>query len=138
MTRRIVLALVLGLYLVLVGVITLDPSPPDTTKNPVVLWITDVTPLTYGAVEFLANIAMFVPIGVLVTLLSRRWWMAAVVGFALTCAIEFTQTFLPARFPDVQDIFANTLGAVLGCLAVTAVRRIRAFRATTSTATVPN
>jgi len=104
----------------------------------VVLWITDVTPLTYGAVEFLANIAMFVPIGVLVTLLSRRWWMAAVVGFALTCAIEFTQTFLPARFPDVQDIFANTLGAVLGCLAVTAVRRIRASRATTSTATVPN
>ena len=138
MTRRIVLSAALGLYLVLVGVITLDPSPPDTTKNPVVLWITDVTPLTYGAVEFLANIAMFVPIGLLVTLLSRRWWVAAVVGLALTCAIEFTQTFLPARFPDVQDIFANTLGAVLGSLAVAGVRCVGASRARKVTEESPN
>ncbi|MGV8882281.1 MAG: VanZ family protein [Rhodoglobus sp.] len=133
MTRRIVLAVGLGLYLIVVGFITLDPAPPDTTKNPVVLWITAATPLTYGAVEFLANIAMFVPIGVLVTLLSRRWWMAAAVGFALTCAIELTQMFLPARFPDVQDIFANTSGAVLGSLAVAAVRFLRDFRATKAT-----
>jgi glycopeptide antibiotics resistance protein len=128
-TRRIVLAVALGLYLVFVGFITLDPAPPDTAKNPVVLWITHVTPLTYGAVEFLANIAMFVPIGVLVTLLSRHCWMAPVVGLALTCAIEITQMFLPARFPDLQDVFANTLGAVLGSLAVAGVRFVRASRA---------
>ena len=118
MTRRVVLTVALGLYLVFVGIITLDPAPPDTAKNPLVLWVIDVTPLTYVAVEFLANIAMFVPIGVLVTLLSHRWWIAVAVGIALTCGIEFTQMFLPARFPDVQDIFANTLGAVLGALGV--------------------
>ena len=65
--------------------------------------------------EFTANIAMFVPVGLLFLLLvgRRRWWLALAGGVALTCAIEFAQIFLPGRFSDVRDILANSLARCL-------------------------
>ena len=42
---------------------------------------------------------------------------------ALTCAIEFTQLFLPGRFSDVRDILANSLGALLGVIVGLMLRR---------------
>ncbi|TFD20577.1 VanZ family protein [Cryobacterium sp. TMT4-10] len=112
-------------YLAFVGWVTLGPQPLNTSNNGWLLralgffarhdstdWI------TYGRVEFAANIGMFIPIGVFLVLLfgRRQWWLAIVVGVALTCSIEFTQQFLPTRYPDLRDLVANTAGAVLGVL----------------------
>ena len=71
---------------------------------------------TYTAFEFLANIALFVPLGALIAVAwpSLRLWHIALLGLATSGAIELGQTMLPSRFPTVSDIIANTTGAAIG------------------------
>ena len=111
---RPILAIALAAYLLFVGWVTLNPAPPNPARNELLLAVLRVVPISYEALEVMANVGMFVPIGVLITILSRHWWVALVVGIALTCGIEFTQQFLPARFPSVSDLVANSSGALLG------------------------
>ncbi|WP_181429150.1 VanZ family protein [Curtobacterium sp. MCSS17_008] len=75
--------------------------------------------LGYDAVEFTANVLFFVPFGFFVLLLfgARAWWVGMLGGLVASCAIETVQAlFLPARFASVDDVLANTSGAVLGVL----------------------
>ncbi|POH62230.1 VanZ family protein [Cryobacterium zongtaii] len=75
--------------------------------------------VNYALVEFTANIALFLPVGLLgvVLLGSARWWMAVLAGFAASSLIELGQlVFLPARFATPLDVLANTIGAALGAL----------------------
>lgn len=70
---------------------------------------------TYFLINFWGNIAMFLPIGFFPALLWRRgrWWKALLTGAGLSLAIELCQ--LPtARGTDIDDLWLNTLGAVLG------------------------
>jgi glycopeptide antibiotics resistance protein len=60
---------------------------------------------TYVRVEFLASVAMFLPIGVNV-----------ISGVLLTLTIEFAQRFIPGCVSDLRDLVANSLGTVLGVL----------------------
>lgn len=88
----------------------------------------------YAHIEFGANIVLFVPVGVLIALLLPRWewWLAPIIGLALSLAIEFGQALLlPQRFATPLDVLANTTGATVGALIVTAIRlALRARRAT--------
>ena len=73
----------------------------------------------YSTVEFTANIALFVPLGVVVVLLVGldRWWWGAVAGLVASSTIELGQlVFLPGRFASADDVLANTTGAVIGAL----------------------
>ncbi|MEO6201175.1 MAG: VanZ family protein [Cryobacterium sp.] len=73
----------------------------------------------YRTIEFGANIALFVPVGLFITILAgaQRWWLGLFVGFAASCTIEFGQlVFLPARFATINDVVANTAGAAAGAL----------------------
>ncbi|CEA07541.1 VanZ like family protein [Arthrobacter saudimassiliensis] len=75
----------------------------------------------YGLVEAAANVALFVPLGLLGAVwLGRRWaWSAALWGAAASAGIELVQEMLlPARHGTVQDVLANSLGACLGALLV--------------------
>ena len=123
--RQPVLSSVTLAYLAFVGWVTLGPQPLDRGNNELLLRALglfsrhDATDwITYGRVEFAANIAMFIPIGVFLLLLfgRRLWWLAIALGLLLTGSIEFTQQFLPTRYPDVRDLVANGGGAVLGVL----------------------
>lgn len=79
----------------------------------------------YAHLEFGANIVMFVPLGVLIALLLPRWewWLAPIIGLALSLAIEFGQALLlPERFATPLDVLANTAGATIGALVVTGFR----------------
>ena len=89
--------------------------------------------LRYSAIEFGANIALFVPVGLFVVLLAgaRRWKLGILVGFAATCTIELGQlVFLTGRVATPYDVVANTGGAVIGALlavaALAVLRRVRA------------
>ncbi len=137
MTRhRRPLAALTTAYLALVGWITLGPQPLDGDGQALLARVVDAVAdvpllawLDVPMVEFAANIAMFAPVGLLFVLLlgRRRWWLAVLAGLALTCAIEFTQQFLPTRVPDPRDLLANGLGAALGAgAAVLAIRHRRA------------
>ncbi|MEO8219685.1 MAG: VanZ family protein, partial [Specibacter sp.] len=75
----------------------------------------------YRKVEFAANILLFVPFGIILTLrLHRRLWLLAVVlAAAVSGAVELAQMiFLPERVPAWSDIVANTAGALIGALLV--------------------
>lgn len=81
---------------------------------------------TYTVLEFLANIALFVPFGLLLALgWSRlKTWHLAVLGLVTSGVIEFVQLFLSTRFSTVSDLIANTAGAVVGCLFVRVLGRL--------------
>ncbi|WP_456786649.1 VanZ family protein [Cellulomonas sp. P5_C5] len=134
-SRRVTVA-ALVVYLALVARITLWPEPaPDETFD-LVRAALDLLrslglPLTYSGLEFAANIAMFVPFGVLVGLLTppRRVWLVIGAGAATSVAIELAQlAFLPERVSDPRDVVANTLGTAIGVglLTLTRLARVRA------------
>jgi glycopeptide antibiotics resistance protein len=137
-----VLSVVTFLYLGVVGWVTLGPQPLDEGTDSLVWQLIAFFSrypslhVTYSSLEFAANVAMFVPVGLFFLLLlgRRRWWLAILLGIGLTCAIEFTQLFLPGRVSDPRDVLSNSVGAFVGvmiALIVTwpaAVRRARERR----------
>ena len=75
--------------------------------------------MTYSVIEFTANVALFVPIGLLVALTFRslRWWHVVGGAAILAALAETAQALLrPERFGTVQDVAANTTGAAIGFL----------------------
>ena len=76
----------------------------------------------------LLNIGMFVPLGVLLPLLSgklRKWQLMLPAGFLTTLTIEIIQYATCRGLCDVDDLFANTLGAMIGYWLVMAGLSIR-------------
>ncbi len=123
--RHPYLSLTTFAYLGFVAWVTLGPQPIDG-GNDAVLWRAlrffsrhEVTHwITYQRLEFLANVGMFIPVGMFFLLLfgRRMWFVAVFAGVALTASIEFVQIFLPDRVSDVSDIIANSLGTLIGVL----------------------
>jgi len=107
----------LGLYLTAVVVVLLAP----VSYAQIVGWITERVhaliggaPFGAGWIEFSANIAIFVPLGFLLTALFRRHWLGVVIALTMSAAAEGIQGLIPSREASVRDIVANTLGAALG------------------------
>lgn len=67
--------------------------------------------------ELQANIALFVPYGILLPTAFRRlrWWAVDLIGIGTTVLIELVQPFFGRSF-DVDDIAANSMGAIIGCI----------------------
>lgn len=111
-------------YLAFVVYITLGPVPWRTEPNEAPsgfltpeAWLRAETWTTGSTFEILANVALFVPVGVLFRLLMRGlpWWPPLLLAIALTVGIEFLQVPLE-RVSDPRDLVANTAGAVTGVL----------------------
>ena len=68
----------------------------------------------------LLNTAMFMPFGALLPLLwrpFRRWYAALAAGLGLSLAVEIVQYAAALGLADVDDLFCNALGTMLGwCL----------------------
>lgn len=83
----------------------------DLARNPMVL-------------QIVANVVLFVPLGVLLRVRARRGVVvAALAGFAISMAIELTQyTGIWGLYPcayryfDIGDLIANPTGAVAGSI----------------------
>lgn len=74
---------------------------------------------TGSVMEVILNILVFIPAGLLLPHIVHRidrWWKAALTGFALSLAIEVIQLVTHLGFFDIDDLFDNTLGALLGWL----------------------
>lgn len=70
----------------------------------------------YFIINFLGNIILFIPIGVLVPLLWKTSFRRTVfIGFGASLTIETCQLFL-SRGTDVDDLILNTAGVLLGAL----------------------
>ncbi len=103
----------LGYFALVILVITLSPfdfAPFDRMRLSLHMVPSDI----------LANVVMFLPLGVLLRILERsrpstRWstvWLAAVFSLA----IETAQLFIRDRYVSPVDVATNTLGAYLGAL----------------------
>ena len=81
--------------------------------------------ISYFLINFVGNIVMFMPIGLFLPLLWRNmpFWKVCLLGLLCSLGIELCQ--LPvARGTDVDDLWLNTLGAVLGYLLYLLLRAI--------------
>ncbi|MBN9177802.1 MAG: VanZ family protein [Microbacterium sp.] len=106
-------------YGVVVALIGFWPVPVDSGAGPLLRAVTAVFPVaTYERIEFGANVLMFVPLGLLLTiLLPQSRWLVMPIAFVATVVLESGQAIaLSARTPSVLDIIANTAGACLGIL----------------------
>lgn len=130
--RRGLLRVVFLLYIGVLAAVVFWPSPVDAGSADTLQSLLDTLhrhglPRTvdYAVVESAANVALFVPFGLLgaACLSERAAWLAAAAGAALSCAVEAGQyLLLPDRYATLNDVLANTLGAALGTLAVYAFR----------------
>ncbi|OAE02761.1 teicoplanin resistance protein VanZ [Arthrobacter sp. OY3WO11] len=84
----------------------------------------------YRFVEASANVALFVPVGVVSSLAfpGWLWWRIGLFGLLISCCMELGQLlFLHNRFPSALDLVTNTSGSVIGALLAAAVlERLRA------------
>ena len=125
--RHPFLSLLTLLYLGFVGLVTLTPGEeqPDYAglAGRVLARLErypDLDPLTgrlsVERIEFLANIGLFVPLGVFLLLLvgSRLWLVALAAGIVVTSMIENIQREIPGRVPDPRDVAANSIGTFVG------------------------
>lgn len=72
------------------------------------------------------NVVLFVPLGLLLPCCWEgfdRIGHAALFGFLFSLAIELSQ-LLNFRVTDIDDLIANTLGAVIGCLIFLVLRAV--------------
>lgn len=122
--RMVALAL-LGATVVVAGVIVFSPGPPAPTgqsalRRWAVVWrLSGLQPaLSYGTVEWAANVLMFLPIGFFAAAAAEPRYRARLVPLAAagSTLIETAQLFLPGRVSSVSDVIANTLGTLLGLL----------------------
>jgi len=124
--RRPVAVALLGLYSALVVVVIGWPTPIDRYQEDTIsrvlrglhAWGLPVW-FDYSALEFTANIGMFVPLAFLLGLALpvRLGWVPFVAGPAVSIAIEVAQlVLLPERFATPRDVLSNSIGALIGGL----------------------
>jgi len=123
--RHPILSFVTVLYLAAVAWITLGPQPLDAHGVDLLERVIAVLQrhaatdwVTYSRVEFAANIAMFVPMGLFFLLLMGRryWWLAVLLCLVATVSIETAQQGIPGRISDPRDIVSNTFGGAVGVI----------------------
>ena len=123
--RHPLLSVLTGGYLAFVAWLTLTPQVDAAAHISVIYRVLDalhrhgyLLSIDDSELEFLANIALFVPVGIFLLLLfgTRLWWVAVAASFALTLFIETAQRGIPGRVSDARDLVANGLGAVIGVL----------------------
>ena len=117
-------------FLAAIAVITVTPGPPDAIgQRDLIAFLarahTQGLPqwVTFGKLEFGANVLMFVPIGLFGALaLSRARWLIVPAAVAMSAVIEAVQAAgLPARDGTARDVIANGVGALIGYLVATVV-----------------
>ena len=97
--------------LVLIGVATLTPSP--STPVTADLWCIACGEL--GALDVLANIVMFAPLGFALALATNRRWLSVAICIGTTVLVESLQVkVVVGRDASLSDVLANSLGGLIG------------------------
>lgn len=93
---------------------------------------------SYGAIESgridllaenIMNVVVFVPVGFLLSCVSRhlKWWMVLFFGFGISVSIEALQYFFYKGFSEVDDVIHNTIGCAIGIMMVAVLKGIWKF-----------
>lgn len=96
----------------------------NTIENPAIhrdlLWSYNTNQAPFMTTDSVYNILVFIPIGILVGVVSSRYKLlnAFMVGLFVSETIECLQLIYKKGSFDVDDLFNNTLGAFIGGLLV--------------------
>src|ERR1051325_2403630 len=70
-----------------------------------------------GTADFVANILLFVPLGLGLGFAGVSWRRATVIAAAASTSIELAQYFIiTGRFATLGDVVSNTIGGSLGAM----------------------
>jgi VanZ family protein len=125
-----VLATLYGLAIVFVSLEPFSPWLPPPPETPFFLFTP--TPARWLRYDTLLNVLAYVPFGFFIALLrrgatpSQRVLNAAIIGAAMSFAMESLQMYVPPRVASAMDLAANAVGAALGGLAAAALARSNA------------
>lgn len=88
--------------------------------------------------ELVLNVAVFVPLGLLLSALElpKRAWARVLAGLLLSLVFETAQFFFALGTSDVTDLINNTAGTALGVLLFIPIRKKLKEKAGTVTAAV--
>lgn len=103
------------------------PARPGSWAGQVVL----VPFADYELADALLNVAVFVPLGVLLALVLRRssWWRPVAAAACVSLAIEVVQLLTnhvlgSGHVADVSDLLSNVVGGALGVALLAAASRV--------------
>ena len=70
------------------------------------------------ALQIAANIAVFIPVGALGSLIAKRrnFLKGLLLGVGLSVCIELLQLIMRNGTCETDDLISNTLGTLMGCL----------------------
>ena len=139
--RRVLSAVLLLGYLTLLLITSIWPKPVD--GGGVVWFVTSqilkfargiswLNWLQYNQLESIANVLLYVPLGVFLVLFLPRvkTWVLCLIPLLVTALAEsFQRWFLPERYSTLDDVLHNSLGGLLGVLISVSIRRLMRMRA---------
>lgn len=79
-------------------------------------------------INIVGNVVCFVPFGFIFPLISKKggkWYNTFLLSFLLSLGIETMQLVFMVGSFDVDDMFLNTLGGILGYICVVVVKMCR-------------
>ncbi|MDB5351631.1 MAG: glycopeptide antibiotics resistance protein [Planctomycetota bacterium] len=119
--KRVIAAVLLGIYLIVLLDLTLFQFPQPGAHANFVPFRSISRDLRHGGwemiINFVGNLAVFLPLGLLPPTLSRRWCSPlriALISLFLSALIESLQYLSGRRVADVDDLILNVLGGLLG------------------------
>ncbi len=90
--------------------------PDGAINNSIIKANINLIPFNSIDISFFLNILMLIPLGFLVPLIwkdYRKWYKTMLLGAGFSLMIEISQ-LVTTRATDVNDLIANTVGALIG------------------------
>ena len=120
--KKIVLWLIFATYIVVVLRLTIFRlAPLNERQISLTLFIDLINVYRHAGFMpfirlFLGNIAWFIPFGLLLPMLIKRnpFWLITFLGFLFSLAIEATQFIFYRGVAELDDLFLNTIGVIIG------------------------
>ena len=123
--KRIVILILIAYVAVFFSLAVLFRESSDKCNIRLNLFKDLLEPGPEGYKDLILNIVCFIPVGLLVGLLleKHRLAKALLVGLLVSLTIEFSQLIWHRGVFDVNDLFNNALGAMIGGVIAVAVIR---------------
>ena len=121
--KRIVILILIAYVAVFFSLAVLFRESSDKCNIRLNLFKDLLEPGPEGYKDLILNIVCFIPVGLLVGLLleKHRLAKALLVGLLVSLTIEFSQLIWHRGVFDVNDLFNNALGALIGGVIAVAV-----------------
>ena len=114
---KMIAAYFLYIYFFMILFISLLSREPGSRTKASLMLFSTVSKDLYGNVFVVENIIMFIPLGILLPLLNKRfrsWRLCLAAGFLSSCMIEILQFFTQRGYFQTDDIITNSIGTVVG------------------------